>query len=224
MAEPERPICVRTCARSLSYALSSVPRESVNGDLAIQVDVGDWALWLSSLLRSRPCSPAHHQVQPVADLSASSGVIQVCCRRASRPCPPRRIRRAMPAFDAPSAISVSTSRSRGDKTSSGSLRRRAITSSCTNDGSTTEAPDVTRSRVAMISATSVTRRFRSYPTDSPPVRNSIASSASTCADNRTIAVSGSSRRMTCALLRDAGKDGVEVQRNPSRLLPLKTKT
>jgi hypothetical protein len=40
------------------------------------------ALRLSSLLRSRPCSPVHHQVQPVADLSASSGVVPVTtCRR-----------------------------------------------------------------------------------------------------------------------------------------------
>jgi hypothetical protein len=70
-----------------------------------------------------------------------------------------KILRAMPELDAPSAIKASTSRSRRDRTPSGSRRRRALMSSCTNDGSTTEAPSVMRSTVSMNLATLVTRFF-----------------------------------------------------------------
>src|SRR5580704_7540201 len=107
----------------------------------------------------------------------------------------------MPALEAPSAIRASTSRSRGDSTSSGSRRRRARTSSWTRDGSTTDAPAVIRSTVSMNSATSVTRLFSRYPRPCPPASSSIASSTSTCADSTIIAVPGSSSRITRAACR-----------------------
>ena len=57
-------------------------------------------------------------------------------------------RRAIPALERPSAISASTSRSRGVSSSSGSSTRRAATSSLTSAGSTTEPPLTMRSSVS----------------------------------------------------------------------------
>ena len=47
----------------------------------------------------------------------------------------------MPALDRPSAISASTSCSRGLRRASGSWRRRAFTNSCSSAGSITEPLD-----------------------------------------------------------------------------------
>lgn len=57
---------------------------------------------------------------------------------------------AIPAFERPSAISVSTSRSRALNASSGSSRRFAETSSWTSTGSTTEPPREGRPRSGVL--------------------------------------------------------------------------
>ena len=68
---------------------------------------------------------------------------------------------AIPLFERPSAISARTSRSLGDSTSSGSSAWRAVTSSATRAGSTTEAPRTRRFNVSTKSSTSMTRLFSS---------------------------------------------------------------
>ncbi len=65
--------------------------------------------------------------------------------------------RAMAALDRPSAISASTSRSRGVSRLSGSCRRR---SNCpTTSGSSTVPPPATRTTVSANSVTAATRSF-----------------------------------------------------------------
>ena len=67
------------------------------------------------------------------------------------------IRSAMARFERPWAISSSTSRSRGDSTASGSLRRRLPRIRTTTSGSSTEPPSPTRRTASANASRSPTR-------------------------------------------------------------------
>ena len=76
------------------------------------------------------------------------------------------IRWAIAALDRPSAISASTSRSRGVSRATGSMRELRTISFCTTSGSRTVPPAATL-RIAAVNASSLnTRSFSRYPT--PP--------------------------------------------------------
>jgi hypothetical protein len=70
---------------------------------------------------------------------------------------------AIPALDRPSAISASTSRSRGVRDDMPSVVRLAASSWLTTSGSRAVPPDPTRSSASLNSATSDTRSLSRYP-------------------------------------------------------------
>src|SRR5215208_3358683 len=71
---------------------------------------------------------------------------------------------AIPWFDRPSAISDTTSRSRGVRSSSGLSWRRRPTIRCTTSGSSAEPPAATRWTASRKTVRSPTRSLSRYPT------------------------------------------------------------
>ncbi len=78
-------------------------------------------------------------------------------------------------LERPSAISSSTSRSRGVMSTSGSSRRARPSSWATTSGSSADPPPATRFTASTNTSTSATRSFSRYPT--PPAESPTSSSA-----------------------------------------------
>src|SRR4051794_13683741 len=111
-------------------------------------------------------------------------------------------RSAIPWFERPSAISSSTSRSRGVISSSGPASRRLESSWETIVESSAEPPPATRRIASAKSSRSATRSLSMYPMPSVPRSSSfIASSTSTCWESTITPTPGCSSRIFSAACR-----------------------